>query len=152
MKELIKKLVEISSPSGREDAIREAITEEVRDYVDELRVDALGNLICMKKGKSGKKLLLDAHMDEIGVVVTHIDDKGFLRIDMLGGVSPYMLLGSRIIFESGAYGIVSTEGESAREAGEIMKNLDFAHRFVDIGASSREEAEKKVSENISSPR
>jgi endoglucanase len=142
MKELIKKLVEISSPSGREDAIREAITEEVRDYVDELRVDALGNLICMKKGKSGKKLLLDAHLDEIGVVVTHIDDKGFLRIDMLGGVSPYMLLGSRIIFESGAYGIVSTEGESAREAGEIMKNLDFDHIFVDIGASSREEAEK----------
>ena len=142
MKELIKKLVEISSPSGREDAIREAIAEEVRDYVDELRVDALGNLICMKRGKSGKKLLLDAHMDEIGVVVTHIDEKGFLRIDMLGGVSPYMLLGSRIIFESGAYGITSTEGESAREAGEIMKSLDFDHIFVDIGASSREEAEK----------
>lgn len=142
MKELIKKLVEISSPSGREDVIREAITQEIKDHVDEIKVDPLGSLIALKKGKSGKKLLFDAHMDEIGVVVTHVDDKGFLRIDMIGGVSPYRLLGARIIFETGAHGVVGVEGETMKQAGEIMKSLDFDHIYVDVGATSREEAEK----------
>lgn len=142
MKELIKKLVEVISPSGREDKVREVIIEEIKGLVDELRVDPLGNLIALKKGGSGKKLLLDGHMDEIGVVVTHVDEAGFLRIDALGGVSPYMLLGSRISFETGAVGVVGIEGETLKAAGETMKCLDFDHIFVDIGASDRAGAEE----------
>ncbi|AKI96506.1 M42 family metallopeptidase [Kosmotoga pacifica] len=144
MKELIKKLTEISSPSGREDAIREAIIEEIKNHVDGYRVDALGNLIAWKKGNSGKKLLFDAHMDEIGVVVTHIDDNGFLRVEMIGGVSPYILLGSRIRFETGVIGVVGVEGETGKEYSENIKNLAFDVLYVDIGVTSKEEAEKKA--------
>ncbi|KUK80385.1 MAG: Peptidase family protein [Mesotoga prima] len=144
MKKLIEKLVTISSPSGREDAIREAIAEEIKPYVDSMKIDPLGNLVALKKGKSGKKLLFDGHMDEIGVVVTHIDSNGFLRIDSIGGLSPYMLLGSRLIFETGASGVVDLEGETIKELGESIKNLDFDHIFVDIGAIDKSDAERKA--------
>lgn len=142
MKELIKKVTEVCSPSGREDKIREMIIEEIKDYVDGYKVDRLGNLVAWKKGSSGKKLLLDAHMDEIGVVVSNIDDKGFLKIEMIGGVSPYILLGTRIRFETGVIGVVGVEGESGKELQENMKGLSFDNIFVDIGATSREEAGK----------
>jgi len=144
MKELIKKLTEVSSPSGREDKIRESIITEIKNHVDGYRVDALGNLIAWKKGVSGKKLLFDAHMDEIGVVVTHVDDNGFLRVEMIGGVSPYVLLGTRIKFETGAVGVVGVEGETGKEYAENMKNLAFDVIYVDIGATNKEDAMKKA--------
>ncbi|CCU85777.1 MULTISPECIES: M20/M25/M40 family metallo-hydrolase [Mesotoga] len=144
MKKLIEKLVTVSSPSGRESAIREVIVEEIKPYVDEMKIDPLGNLIAVKRGSSGKKLLFDGHMDEIGVVVTHIDSSGFLRVDSVGGLSPYMLLGSRLIFETGASGVVDVEGETAKELGETIKNLDYDHVFVDIGAIDKKDAENKA--------
>ncbi len=144
MKELLKNITEISSPSGREEKIRNFIIEEIKDYVDEYRVDKLGNLIALKRGISGKKLLLDAHMDEIGVVVSHIDDDGFLRVEMIGGVSPYTLLGTRLQFLNGTVGVVGYESESIAEAAENMKSLSFDKIFVDVGAVSKEDAEKKA--------
>ncbi|MDK2951899.1 MAG: hypothetical protein PWQ77_1564 [Kosmotogales bacterium] len=144
MKELLKNITEISSPSGREKNIRKFIIEEIKDYVDDYGVDSLGNLIAVKKGKSGKKLLIDAHMDEIGVVVSHIDDNGFLRIEMIGGVSPYILLGTRLKFLNGIVGVVGYEGESMAESGANIKNLSFDNIFVDVGATSKEEAEEKT--------
>ncbi|MDD3681165.1 MULTISPECIES: M42 family metallopeptidase [unclassified Mesotoga] len=144
MKRLIEKLVTISSPSGREHAVREVIAGEIKPYVDEMKIDPLGNLVALKKGKSGRKLLFDGHMDEIGVVVTHVDSKGFLRVDSIGGLSPYMLLGSRLIFETGASGIVDVEGETVKDFGEAMKSLDYDHIFVDIGATDKGDAEKKA--------
>src|SRR6056297_3449154 len=122
MKELIKKLVEVSSPSGREDSIRETIINELEGYVDEYRVDAIGNLIVRKAGsaENPKKILLDGHADEIGVVITNIDKDGFLRIDPVGGVNPLMLLGAVMRFRSKSdgsviRGIVSFESETARD-------------------------------------
>ena len=144
MKRLIEKLVTISSPSGREHAIREVIAGEIKPHVDEMKIDPLGNLVALKKGKSGRKLLFDGHMDEIGVVVTHVDSKGFLRVDSIGGLSPYMLLGSRLVFETGASGIVDVEGETVKDFGEAMKSLDYDHIFVDIGATDKGDAEKKA--------
>jgi endoglucanase len=144
MKSLIEKLVTISSPSGREHAIREVIAGEIKPYVDEMKIDPLGNLVALKKGKSGRKLLFDGHMDEIGVVVTHVDSKGFLRVDSIGGLSPYMLLGSRLVFDTGASGVVDVEGETIKDLRETMKSLDYDHIFVDIGATDKEDAEKKA--------
>ncbi|WP_367355565.1 M42 family metallopeptidase [Mesotoga sp.] len=144
MKSLIEKLVTISSPSGREHAIREVIAGEIKPYVDEMKIDPLGNLVALKKGKSGRKLLFDGHMDEIGVVVTHVDSKGFLRVDSIGGLSPYMLLGSRLVFDTGASGVVDVEGETIKDLKETMKSLDYDHIFVDIGATDKEDAEKKA--------
>ncbi|MGC9383177.1 MAG: M42 family metallopeptidase [Kosmotogaceae bacterium] len=145
MKELIKKLTEISSPSGREDSIRETIISEIKDHVDEHKVDNLGSVIALKKGTSGKKILFDGHMDEIGLVVTNIDDKGFLRVESVGGVSPYILLGSHLRFENDVTGVVGVESETMKDAGKNIKELNYDLLYVDIGAVNKEDAEKKIS-------
>lgn len=145
MKDLIKKLTDINSPSGRESDIRDAILRDIKDYVDGYEVDRLGNLIVWKKGKTDRKILLDAHMDEIGIVASYIDDKGFIRIESIGGVSAYNLIGSRVIFpEVNVKGVVGVEGETPSEVQKNLKDLNFDKIFVDIGTTSREETEKLV--------
>ena len=97
MKELIRRLTETFSPSGCEEAIRETIRKEVRGEADEIHVDALGNLV-VRKGRGGKKVMVAAHMDEIGLMATHVDDKGFVRFAGIGGVHPCNLPGGRVRF------------------------------------------------------
>ncbi len=89
-KALVKKLTETYGPFGHEQIIREIIREEIKGLADEIRVDAMGNLIAEKGIGSPprKKVMLAAHMDEIGVMVTHIDEKGFVRFAPIGGVFP----------------------------------------------------------------
>jgi len=82
----LKKLSEAIGVSGHEDEIRSIMIEEFKPYADELRTDALGNLIAVKKGSSGAgKIMVAAHMDEIGLMVSHVDKNGFLRFQPLGG-------------------------------------------------------------------
>ena len=132
MKSLIKKLVEITGPSGYESKIRDVIRAEVEPYADDIRVDALGNLIA-RKGQSGKKIMLAAHMDEIGVIITHIDEKGFARFTGLGGVRATNLPGSRVRFLNGATGVIGLE--RADENGHVPA-LD--QMYIDLGTTSRE--------------
>ncbi|MCL4425399.1 MAG: M42 family metallopeptidase [Firmicutes bacterium] len=138
MKELIKKLVETHGPSGSEESIQAVIRQEIKGFVDEVRVDALGNLIAIKKGRGGKKVMLAAHMDEIGLMVTHIDDKGFLRFAQIGGVSPFILLGQRVVFANGIVGVIGSEKI------DDIKDLRMEKLFIDIGAIDRPSAEAKV--------
>lgn len=138
MKDLLKRLTEAFGPSGAEDSVREVIRKEVEPYVDEIRVDALGNLICLKKGSGGKRVLLDGHMDEIGLMVTHIDDKGFLRFGTIGGVSPTVALGQRVYFENGTFGVIGSERI------EDQRGLQVDRLYIDIGAGDKNEAESKV--------
>lgn len=138
MFELLKKLTDAFGISGNEEEIREVIKNEIQGKVDEIRVDALGNLIAVKKGK-GKKIMLAAHMDEIGVMATYIDDRGFIRFSNIGWVSQYYTLAQRVRFKNGTVGSVFYE-----EKVDEMKNLKLANMYIDIGAKSREEAEKKV--------
>lgn len=138
MKDLIKKLTEAFGPSGAEDNIREVIRKEVEPYVDEISVDALGNLIARKKGTGGKKVILDGHMDEIGLMVTHIDDNGFLRFGNIGGVSPFVALGQRVYFENGTMGVIGSERV------DDPKNLKLEKLYIDIGAKDKKDAESKV--------
>src|SRR5436189_6476799 len=84
---LLRKLVEAHGVPGQEDAIREIVREELRD-ICEISVDSMGNMHCVRNRGGGKKLMLAAHMDEIGFVVKYIDDKGFLRLQPLGGWAP----------------------------------------------------------------
>ncbi len=87
---VLEMLVETPGPSGSEHLIRQKIEDEIRDHVDEMYTDALGNLIARKgsKGKGGKRVMVSAHTDEIGLMVTHVDDNGFARFISIGGVSP----------------------------------------------------------------
>ncbi len=139
MRELLKKLTEVYGPSGNEEIIREVIRQEMESFVDEIRIDALGNLIAIRKG-SGKKVMLAAHMDQIGFMVTHIDDKGFLRFTRVGGISVRDSIRRRVMFKNGVTGVISYEGDI-----DDIRDIKFERMYIDIGASGLKEAESMVS-------
>ena len=115
-------------PSGREDAVRETIAEIAGAYIDDVTTDALGNLICRKKGaKNGKKLLFAAHMDSIGVVATYIEDKGFIRFSQIGGLYVGDLLNIQVKFANGTRGVISYEEKTP------LKDAEEARKLVQIG-------------------
>ena len=143
MQEIIKRLVETSSPSGREENIQKLILSYIKTYVDDYHIDSLGNLIAHKKG-NGKRLLFDAHADEIGFVATYIDDNGFVHIEPLGGHSPVNLPYQRIRFEYGAKGTIGFESEILMKKSSDRKDVSFDTLFVDIGARTRNEALSKI--------
>jgi putative aminopeptidase FrvX len=133
MKQLIQKLTETFSPSGYESAIREVIHAEVKPFADEIRVDQLGNLI-VRKGKASKnsrKIMIAAHMDEIGLVASHIDPRGFVRFTNIGGVRPFHLMGGRVRFANGIPGIIYAE---PLDKPTDTPSLDKC--FIDVGATS----------------
>lgn len=135
--ELLKKLVDAFSPSGDERIVAEIIKDEIKSYVDEIIIDSLGNLIAHKKG-NGKKVMVAAHMDQIGLLITDIDEKGFLRFTNIGGISPYISYGQRVVFKNGGIGIVYAESM------DDMSKLKLENMYIDIGVNSREEAEKRI--------
>lgn len=97
---LTKEICEVYGPTGRESKVAEYIQNQIRDHVDEMWVDCLGNLIAHKKG-NGKRVVLSAHMDQLGLMIKTIDEKGFARIGKLGSIKPYNLIDARIQTESG---------------------------------------------------
>lgn len=133
--DLLKRLTQCNAPSGREDGITQIIKNEAEKYADEVFTDAMGNLIVHKKG-NGKKLMFAAHCDEIGVVVTFIDENGFLRFADVGGLYTKYLAGRRVVFENGTEGVIGTEPNNDKNA--------LSKMFIDIGAENREEAQKLV--------
>ena len=136
MRELIRKLVETHSPSGSEDTIRDVIRAEVASLADEIRVDALGSLVVRKQGgDGGKRIVVAAHMDEIGVMVSYVDEKGFVRFTRMGGVSGLTCVGSRVIFANGTTGVIGVERK--RENANRIPKLE--QLFIDVGATGRED-------------
>lgn len=133
--DLIAKLTAIYGPSGQERAIGKTISGLAQPYADEITTDTLGNLIVHKKG-SGPKLMLAAHMDTIGLVVTYIEDDGALRVGKLGGIAPKEVRNAPIRFENGASGAVKVHGKADGD------KLTVDDLYIDIGARSREEAGK----------
>jgi len=141
MKSLIQKLVEIPSPSGYESQIRSAIRAEIEKDVDDLKVDALGNLIARKGqgGKGGLKVMLSAHIDEIGIIATHIDNDGFVRFTTIGGVRPLNCVGGRVRFLNGKIGVIGAERME-----DTSKVPSIEQMFIDLGFSNRKDASVKV--------
>ncbi len=134
MNDLIKKLVEAYGPSGFEDQMRALIRPEIEPYVDEIRVDPMGNLIGYKKGTGGGlKVMIAAHMDEIGLMVTHITREGFLRFTSIGGVNPQTLLGNRVQFADGITGVVYSDRNTNRST-----VFGLEKHYIDVGAADRE--------------
>jgi endoglucanase len=149
MKELLKKLSEATSISGFESEVREIIKEELKDHVDEMETDAMGNLITTHKGKEGKpSIMLASHMDEIGLMVSFIDDEGFLRFVKIGGINDQMLLNQEVFVETKngeVPGVIGSKPPHITSAADAKKIIEYKDMFIDIGAKDKEEAEKMVS-------
>jgi endoglucanase len=141
MKQLIQKLTETFSPSGYEAAICEVIRKEVKPLAANLHVDALGNLIARKgsKSKGGLKIMVAGHMDEIGLMATHIDANGFIRFTGLGGIRLTALTGGRVRFLDGTPGVIASDRLT-----DPTKAPSLEQCFIDIGAASRKECPVKV--------
>ena len=138
-KELTRTLAETYGPAGREDKIAAVLSERLAPYVDEIRRDVMGNLIGFKKGTSGKKVMLSAHMDQIGLIVVDIDEKGFLRVAPVGGVDPVTTVCREVLFENGVRGVVYYEDKKLS-----ISEAKHEHLFIDIGCGTREQAESHV--------
>jgi len=144
--ELLRKLCSTHSPSGFEDEVKGLVIDELKPYADSLWVDSLGNVIALKKGSGDGKLMIAAHLDEIGLMISHIDKRGFLRFTPVGGWSERILPAQRVIILTrkgtkvrGVIGIKPPHLMTPEEAKQVIPMKDL---FIDIGVSSRGEAEK----------
>lgn len=140
MRDLIQKLVESFGPAGFEDEVRALIRDEIKGLADEISVGKLGDLIAVKKGSGrGKKVMLVAHMDEIGLMVTHVDKRGYARVAPLGGVFSLYSVGARVRFADGRLGVLEAE---RREDATKAPTLD--QLYIDVGATSKDDCPVKV--------
>lgn len=136
---LLERLTQTYAPSGIERAVAEQISEIIRPYCDSLTQDKMGNLIAVRKGSgNGKKIMVAAHMDEIGVMITHIDKNGFLRFTTVGGVHITELPHRRVRFSNGRTGVISLEKL------DKPADLKLSKLYIDIGAADQDEAEGMV--------
>lgn len=144
MQQLAKRLAEAFGVSGFEDEIRDVIRAEVTGLVDEVQVDALGNLVALRKGREGgdrgRRVMLAAHMDQIGLMVTYIDEKGFMRFTNVGFIYSLAAWGGQVRFADGTIGTVGVDGR-ADVRHKLPELRDF---YIDVGAASRAEVKQKV--------
>ena len=143
MKKLLQQLTETFGPSGYEDNVRQIVQAEVKPLADEIRVDPLGSLIARKKpskeSKDTKKIMIAAHMDEIGVIASHIDENGFVRFTSIGGVFGKYIHGGRVRFLNGTPGVIGYDRpEKVNEAPPMDKV------YIDVGATSKKDCPVKV--------
>lgn len=151
MQELAKRLAEAFGVSGFEEEIRAVIHDEIAGLVDEVSVDALGNLIAVRRGTggkpagdikspTGKRVMLAAHMDQIGLMVTHVDEKGFLRFAPVGFLYALACWGSQVRFADGTVGTIGLDGRKNPRS-EMPELRDM---YVDVGATGRDGVRQKV--------
>jgi len=143
--ELLQRLVNALGPSGREGAIREIIEKEIKPYVDEVYTDKFGNLIAHKVGK-GPKIMLAAHMDEIGLMVKEVTETGHLHFAAIGGIEPITLVGQKVcLLSKDSHTEMCTGVISFRGLHEDIPQSELPHMddlYVDVGVSSKKELKK----------
>lgn len=153
--ELLNKICQAPGAPGYEKKIRELIIQEVTPYVDSIELDNMGNVYAIKKGKAKKRVMVGAHMDEIGFIVTHIDEKGFIRFHTLGGFDPKTLTAQRVIIhgKKDVIGVMAAKPihvMTPDERNKVAKTTDF---FIDTGLSKEEvEALVKIGDPITRER
>ncbi|MCH5185263.1 MAG: M42 family metallopeptidase [Oscillospiraceae bacterium] len=140
----LKELCETDGVSGNEGAVRAFIEDKIRPYADEIYTDNMGNLIAFKKGRIPKTIMLSAHMDEVGFIVSRITDDGYLKFKTVGGIDPRVVVSKRVRIGS-VPGIIALKAVHLQKPEEKETAVQISSLFIDIGASSKEEAEKKVS-------
>lgn len=143
--EQLKNLCELHGTSGREEAVRSYIIEKIKDKA-EVKVDALGSIIAKVKGRKRavKKVMADAHMDEVGFIVTYITSGGMLKFTTVGGISESVMLARRVVFQNGTVGVINSKPVHMLSTDEKGKIPDEESLYIDIGAKSFEEASTKV--------
>lgn len=141
MKSLLQKLIQTPGPSGYEKQVRNLVQQEIEPYADEIQVDPLGNLIVRKGKQNGKglRVMLAAHIDEIGVIVTHVDENGFARFTGIGGVFPRYGASARVRFLNGTEGVVGMD--NIKDPYEVPA---ITQMYIDVGATSKKDCPVKV--------
>ncbi len=140
MFKLIEKLTSVYGASGRESAVADAIENLLKDHVDSITRDAMGNLICEKRGTSpdGKRIMLSAHMDHIGFIVAGIEKEGYLRVAPVGGIGIAVSRTRHVVFGNGVHGVIVQEPIGEGETAAVK------HLFIDVGAKDEAEALQMV--------
>lgn len=144
----LKEFTKINAVSGNETVLRKKIRELTEPYADSITVDTMGNLIVFKKGKNpnGKKVIVSAHMDEVGFIISGITEDGFLKFKSVGGIDERILLAQRVVIGEkkipGVMGIKAIHLQSPSDRKSVIKEKDM---YIDIGAKNKKQAEKMVS-------
>jgi endoglucanase len=138
--DLLAKICKTPGAPGFEQKVRTLVLEELEGLVDQIEVDNMGNVYAIKKGKSDKKVMIGAHMDEIGFMVTHIDDKGFIRFHTLGGFDPKTLTAQRVIIhgKKDVIGVMASKPIHVMTADERNKVAKLSDYFIDTGLTPEE--------------
>lgn len=142
---LLKEICEIAGAPGFEQRIRELVIREITPLVDEVSINNMGNVYAIKRGKSDKRVMIGAHMDEIGFIVNHIDEKGFVRFHPLGGFDPKTLTSQRVIIhgKEDLMGVMGSKPIHVMSPEERTKGAKITDYFIDLGMP-KEEVEKMV--------
>lgn len=137
---LLKRICEVAGAPGFESRIRTLVLKELEGLVDEVSVDNMGNVIAIKRGRERKKVMVAAHMDEIGFMVTHIDEQGFLRFHTLGGFDPKTLTSQRVIVhgKKDLIGVMGSKPIHIMSADERNKAPKIGDYFIDLGMTKKE--------------
>jgi len=142
----LKELCNMRGVSGDCGEVREFIKEKIQPFADEITVDNMGNLIAFKKGRINKRAMISAHMDEVGFIVSGINDSGYLQFKTVGGIDPRIVVSKRVrIGKDSVRGIIALKAIHLQSKEERGKVTPIKSLFIDIGAKSKEDAEKKVS-------
>lgn len=137
---LLAEICEAAGAPGYEERVRKIVLREVKPLVDDVTIDTMGNVIALKKGKTKKKAMVAAHMDEIGFMVSHIDDNGFLRFTTLGGFDPKTLTAQRVIVhgKKDLVGVMGSKPIHVMTPEERKKNAELTDFFIDLGLPKNE--------------
>jgi len=146
---LLQRLSDARGVSGKEDAVREIILDEIRTHVDEYRVDNIGNLIATVHASGGTekphRVMVDAHMDEVGLMITQVDKNGMLRFRPVGGIDPRVLPAKRVLIGQDAIpGVIGIKAVHLVTREEAEKVIKFDQLYIDIGAKKKEEAQEVI--------
>ena len=144
---LLQKLCAADGISGDENTVRELILAEIRPFADSVTIDPLGNLLIHKKGKNRPKakLMLSAHMDEVGLMVTDITSDGYLKFDEVGGIDRRVLIGKNVTVNQTVNGVIGVKPIHLTKGDESSAIPSYSELYIDIGAQSAQEAQKYVS-------
>lgn len=145
----LKWLTEFNAPAGHEQAMRRALLDELKNYAGvTTSIDRMGNVVAVKTGKGAeprKRVMLSAHMDEVGLIVTSCTEDGFLRVAPVGGVDPRVIISKRVIVgDDKVPGIIGAMAIHLQSAADRQRVLGYSDIYVDIGAKKKDEAEAKA--------